>query len=1269
VTQPIDATKLISLHGTVHPLAQARNDRGSVSESTPAERLLLLLNRPPEREAALQQALKDLHSPGSPSYHHWLTPQEIGEQYGPSDEDMEAVVGWLSSSGFTVSQVSKAKRFIEFSGTVGQVNNAFYTQIHEYMVNGVLHHANATEVRIPQALAGIVAALSPLNDFWPKPQLQSAGRGHYYAAARRFAPDFNLPSQWSPLLYGVAPADFYTQYDLGPLYGANVTGAGVTIGIIDESNIDVSLDNAYRSVFGLKVNPVQVILDGSDPGPASGEGESYLDVELAGAVAPGATIDLYLSGGSPYQDPLELAAVRAVEDNQADVLNISWGTGEAELELSGNQFWDALWEQAAAQGQTVLVSTGDFGQVPDENYLTDVNYAGPAVNGLASTPWNIAVGGTDFYYADYASGALSVSTFWNTTNDSTTKGSLKAPITEQVWNDPFGLDAVSNGLQRGEFGAGGGGASSCSKFNTSGGCAGGYPKPSWQTGPGVPADGVRDIPDVSLFASNGANFSGYVICDYEGECTPDTSGNFSFDVVGGTSASTPAMAGIMALVDQRYGRQGQADAVLYPLAQQKAAAFHDITLGGNWDICLQGDQDCTSGVAGLASSYGESTVYSAGPGYDQASGLGSVDASQLVNNWNTISFTSTSTSLHVTPTTAVHGTNVTVSTNVMPSSGTGTPTGAVSILTTSTLPSNESQTAVALNGGTGSATVNYMPGGTYKLSAQYGGDGTYAGSTSSPETLTVTPEASTLTLSVNAPNIQISGIMYGSPVNLSAQPVGVNSPKGSSDGVASGAIAFTLDGATTNVPLNVGGIASWGTPALSVGTHTASASYSGDASFNASSAQSQTLTVTQGAVNVNSYPSLPLGPVPVNQNISVPVGSSLTMSILISPYYIPASYNAPTGLAAPTGTVTLNLYTFTTAWELAYSQTVTLSSPAGISGTSSSALVTIPNLAAGNYNFDTAYSGDTNYQASPCPTPYACFAETWFISVASTAAQPAASVTNLTVTPSNLSSAQNAMVTATVTGPSGATVAPTGSVSFYDNGAPLAGAYYSEPLSPAADGVSASYTFYVAPDSFWSSGANQITAVYSGDSNYIGSTSNAAAISVTQTGADFAMTPQSPQLTAVSGGTASTAINLTSLYGFNGTIALTCAPSSSQFSCSISPSATSLNGTSTATLIVTATISGTTAKLSPAPGNRGWFGGASALALCLVLVWPLRRRRWIGMVCLPILLTVSLLAGCGGNGNAGGGGAIAARMAHLLAPIRCSSPARRTVSCTTQRLP
>ncbi len=1222
VTQPIDTTKLVTLPGSLHPLAQPRYDQGIVNESTPAERLLLVLNRPPEREAAFRQLLKDQQTPGSPSYHHWLTPQEIGSRFGPADADIDAVTGWLSAGGFNVSRVSRARRFVEFSGTVGQVNSAFHTQIRQYLVNGELHHANATPVRIPEALAGIVAGLSPLHDFRPTPQLQIAGKGHYDAASRQFVPEFNLPSSSSPLLYGVAPADLYTEYDLNPLFAANVTGAGVTIGIIDESNVDLSLASDYRSVFGLNANPAQVVLDGGDPGMNTSDVETYLDVEVAGAMAPGATVNLYLSAGSPYQDPLELAALRAVEDNQADILSVSWGAGEQELGTDGNQFWNALWEQAAAQGQTVLVAAGDYGQVPDEDYLLQGTLAGPAVNGLASTPWNVAVGGTDFYYADYASGAPSASSFWNATNDPVTKGSLKAPITEQVWNDAFGLDAIADGSQRGEIYAAGGGASNCSVVNdVTGGCSSGYAKPSWQTGQGVPTDGVRDLPDVSLFASNGANFSGYVDCDFEGACVPDANGNFSFDVLGGTSASVQAMAGIMALVVQKYGRQGQADTVLYPLSQQKPTSFHDIALGGNWNVCIEGDADCKLNVAGLGADEGESTVYSAAPGFDLASGWGSVDAANFVNNWNAITFQATTTSLQVSPTTITHGLDVTLSASVAPAAGSGTPTGAISILTNSNLPSSAGQTAIALNNGSGSATLNSLPGGTYELTARYGGDGVFAASTSAPQTLTVSPEPSTLSLKIlGENNIPISGLSYGLPVYLSVQPVGQNLLPGQSVGAATGSVAFTMDGATTTIPLNASGIASWTAPALSVGSHTAGASYSGDASFQASSAAAVNFSVAKG------YPALALNVLASLSSSSdgweVNPGGSLSITAEAGPTVgVLSGSVAPPGVVGPTGTVTICLNTtnlvFPACQNPPYAQTVSLVSPGGIYGLYSEATATFTNLASGEYYPQVTYNGDANWASS---------SENYLNFVQVQAATPqAASTTALSVSPNSISGNQDTQLTATVTGSNG--TAPTGYVYFYNNGVLLVSSY----LTPTAGSATSTGSVAVGAARFWNDGSNQIVALYFGDSNYAPSTSNTVSLTVSQIVGDFMIAPAIPQITVSGGSSGTVTLNLTSVNNFNGTLDLTCTPASSQLSCSVSPSSAALKTTASATLTINAAIPSSTGMLAPRSGRGGWVRTGTALALGFVLVLPWRRRWRTGIALLAIVLAVSFLASCGGN--------------------------------------
>ena len=610
ITQPIDDRVRVTLKGNVHPLAQSRYDQGAAPDDLPMERMLLVLQRGPGQEATLRQLLDDQQVKSSARFHQWLTPEQFGKQFGPADEDIQAVTGWLAGQGFQVNHVAAGRTVIEFSGTAGQLREAFHTQIHQYSIAGESHYANANEMSIPAALAPLVHGISPLNNFRAQPYIKAVGPALYSTATKRATPLWTAPNQFptsNPNEYLIAPEDFATQYDLAPLYQAGVNGAGQTIGIINESNIDLSLVAAYRQLFNLPSNPPQVVIDGDDPGTLEGiEAEAYLDVELSGAVAPNATVNLYISNGSDLQDPVSLAALRAVEDNQASVLSVSFGEWEGFLGEAGNQLWDGLWEQAAAQGQTVLVAAGDDGSEAAWPYLSLLS-----VSGFASTPWNVAVGGTDFYYPDYASGAPGAATLWNATNDSNL-GSLKAPLPEQVWNDGLGLNVVANGLEYNEYYAGGGGASSCSTQTSSTPCVSGYSKPSWQAGPGVPADGARDLPDVSLFASNGANLSAYPICAYEGDCAVGPGGEAEVFLAGGTSASAPAMAGIMALVNQKYGRQGQADFTLYPLARQKPAAFHDITLGSNEVPCGPGTPYCAMNTSGVYAT----TLYPAGPNYD-----------------------------------------------------------------------------------------------------------------------------------------------------------------------------------------------------------------------------------------------------------------------------------------------------------------------------------------------------------------------------------------------------------------------------------------------------------------------------------------------------------------------------------------------------------------------------------------------------------------------------------------------------------------------------
>jgi hypothetical protein len=1211
VTQPIDETRVVRLQGSVHPLTKAGNDRGAVPDAMPAGRIVLLLSRPAEQEMALQQFLKDIHNRRSANYHKWITPEQFGEQFGPTDTDIQTAVSWLQSHGFNVAKTSKSRQFIEFSGTAGQLRDALHTEIHRYDVEGETHYANAEEISIPSALTSLVRAVSPLNNFRAKPYVKVAGSAAYSHIAHKATPLWTVQNPFgtsNPNAFLLAPGDFATQYDVTPLYQAGVNGSGETIGIINESNIDISLVNNYRELFGLPVNPTQLVIDGGDPGTLGGiDVEAYLDVELSGAIAPNATVNLYISSGGDLQDPLALAAIRAVEDNQASVLSVSFGQCEGSLENGGNQFWSELWQQAAAQGQTVLVASGDTGP-----YCNGVFFK--SVSGFASTPWNVAVGGTDFFYSDYATGGASAATLWDQTNDSKL-GSLKGPLPEQVWNDPFGLDIISNGLQRGEIAAGGSGVSSCSTLSSSG-CIRGYAKPSWQTGPGVPTDGVRDLPDVSLFASNGANLSAYPICAFAGECITNANGVSEVLLIGGTSASAPAMAGIMALVDQKFGRQGQANFTLYPLAQQKPAAFHDITVGSNDSPCQSGSIDCALNANGSFAT----TVYSAGPGFDLASGLGSVDANLLVNNWNTITLLPTTTAFSLSSSNIKHGTPVTVTTSVAPTSGSGTPSGAVAIFTSSTLPAGQAQTVFTLNGSKATSSIDSFPGGSYNLTASYSGDGVFRASTSPPVALNVTPENSNINFSVlNGQTAFGSGgsIQYNSPLSLNVQPSGVSAPSGKTNGNATGSATFTVDSTTAIVALDAAGIASWIPPALAPGNHASGATYSGDASFNASAANPVHFTVTQGTPVINDNINAPRSQgVP---GFDVPPGGSLTIGITVSP-----SNSGILGTVAPTGTVTACLgapgNVAVPCANPTFSQTGALREGSGEHAQSSSTVVTFSNLTAGTYTPSYSYSGDSNWK------PFG-LVDLAFVNVVNPSSQPIPT-TILSINSPAISGTELATLTTTVTG-MGA-IPPTGQVDLYDNNVFLA--FFV--LPPVKSGATSSASIGLIPSSFQANGVNEISAVYDGDGNYSPSLSNTADISVSQSG-DFSLAPQLPQITIRPGGSGTVGLNLASFRNFNGNVTFTCTPSSSQISCNVNPSSLALNGTATAMLTVNAS-----AQVMVMPGRRPgrrfeWLDATAGLFFASVFLtgFKVRSGRLSTLLFFCVLAILLALSACGTGQN------------------------------------
>ena len=439
ITQPVNNQQRVVLKGNVRPMPRRARDLGAVDADTPASRMLLLLKRPAEEEAALQQFIAEAHTPGSASYHHWLTPAQLGSQFGPADSDVQAVVAWLQSQGLAVAKVSQAKTTIEFSGTAGQIESAFATKIHSFQLDGVNHIANVVNPQIPAALAPVIAGISPLNDFRPRPMhtpslVRTATPAPTSANPRAMSsrPSGNQPELTFPSsngnFYGIAPADFATIYNTpnstlnknhsGSL---NLTGTGVTIGIAGDSNVDglASGSNVanYRSLFGLPALSAssKVVIDGSDPGIGSDdEVEALLDLEVASAVAPGANLILYTAQDTTFQSGLYLAIQRALDDNTVNILNVSFGGCEAYQRQSGNQEILNFWEQAAAQGISVTVSTGDSGSAGCDNSNTETSATqGLQVNGIGSTPYNIAVGGTDFNQT-----ASNEATYWSSTNSS-----------------------------------------------------------------------------------------------------------------------------------------------------------------------------------------------------------------------------------------------------------------------------------------------------------------------------------------------------------------------------------------------------------------------------------------------------------------------------------------------------------------------------------------------------------------------------------------------------------------------------------------------------------------------------------------------------------------------------------------------------------------------------------------------------------------------------------------------------------------------------------
>jgi subtilase family serine protease len=661
--QTIDSARTVMMRNHHPQWANAANSVGAVPTNQMLDQFTLVLTRSAAQEQAFEQLLADQQNPASPQYHRWLTPQEVGERFGVSNADLASVEGWLQSRGLRVNWVSPSRTFVGFGGTAADVGRAFGTELRYYSVNGAQRMSVASDPQIPQTLAPVIGAVRGLFAVDEQPAVRST-------AMQSAAPELTSTSG----NHYIAPADFARIYDLP----AGITGAGVTVGIVSWSRTNFADFDNFREKTGTSfANPTEIIPPGGiDPGPAyttpqscsnclSGQMEATLDVQRVGSTAPGANILLVVSPPSGNSSGISAAAQYLVNTNPvpAQVMSISFGACEQNAGPSGVAFWNNLFQQAAAEGISAFVSSGDSGASG-----CDTSFAAPppsqspnSPNYICSSQYATCVGGTQF------NDAGSPSTYWNSIN-SPGLLSVLGYIPEGGWNESTTTSVAASG----------GGVSTV------------IPTPSWQTGAGVPAARAgRYTPDISFSASA---HDGYFGCFAATAGGASCAGNpFPFAAFAGTSASAPGMAGVAAMLVQKLGNaQGNLNPTLYGLAASNPAAFHDVT------AATSGVAGCDVNTVSICNNSipnritGIQAGYQVGTAYDQVTGLGSLDISAFLNSAvpvSLVAFTvdspaitvaagaTKSNAITVTPVNGFTG-NVVLSASI-----TSTPTGAVNLPT------------------------------------------------------------------------------------------------------------------------------------------------------------------------------------------------------------------------------------------------------------------------------------------------------------------------------------------------------------------------------------------------------------------------------------------------------------------------------------------------------------------------------------------------------------------------------------------------------------
>jgi trimeric autotransporter adhesin len=957
ITQSLDRDRLAMLPGPIRRGVATAQDLGPRDPSALMEHMQLMLQRPQERQAAFDAEVAALHRRGDPSYHQWLTPEIIGAEFGPSASDIATLTSFLQSEGFTVNNVGKSGMFVDFTGTVAQVQQSFHTEIHNVrLATGEERYSAVRDAQMPEALAPLVGGMLALSNIPPhptyvpaRPPVQAPGNpGVQFNAA---------PDDTSGSSYYLGAQDFYTIYNEKTLLSGGITGAGTTVALLEETDINTADVTSFRTMTGVSpATPTLTVKHGagsvscSDPGILTDgeETEAVLDAEWAGAVAPGATL-LFMSCGTT--SGIFLSAEAVIDNNLATTMSLSYGNTEVG-DQGDNTFFSNLWEQATAQGETVVVSAGDAGSANTDDQ--DQAYAshGLAVNGFASTAYNVAAGGTDFqdYYNQLEGDtAFDRAHYWNSSNSSG-RSSAKSYVAETTWNDTCASSILSyyeeskntdpNALcDTSQYLATGGGGGGVSIWQ---------PRPSWQNGTvyGIPTTSTynfRLLPDVSLFASNG--FWSHALDYYES----DTGG---LQRAGGTSFVSPQLAGVFALIAQTTGeRLGQPDYVLYNMAGVEygttsytagstcngsgeisgtgsnygttatvpgsTCIFYDVETSNISQACIAGSANCYTSTGesyGILSTSTTSAqvAYPAAEGFDLATGIGSLNIENLVNNWQTAA----SGGILYTPTVTVTAASASY-TYGLPSaisytatvSGPGSfPTGTVTFSGSPTIstigndPLVESSGCASGSTCTESATQAYTPSATL-AAGSYTITGGYL---STNENYATGSGTTTLTVNKQTPTVTVTAltISFGTATsNFSATVSYVGS------GVApTGGLTFKVDTGTpvvatctgTSSPLTCT-YSNYSTSTLSIGTHTLTATTIADGNY-AAATGSNNLIVLPLPTIVFTVPNHHTMDTPFSVSATSNSSGAITYSVVSGPATILGNSVTLTGVA---GTVVL----------------------------------------------------------------------------------------------------------------------------------------------------------------------------------------------------------------------------------------------------------------------------------------------------------------------------------------------------------------------------